>query len=123
MTAQRDADVEALRKSTHRPLDVFFFVSIILILALSAVIAFVVITNSRHMCNLQDQQTSSQPAYNVRNCCCAQTFSQTNKDHFLIVSLNILLCCCFFKQKKNSVFLEPISSKFDFYLRVKKHKR
>lgn len=69
MTARGDADVESLRKRTYRPLDVFLLVSIIfLFMALSAVVAAVVITVKRPECfDRQGQDDpSGQPAFKVR---------------------------------------------------------
>lgn len=68
MTARGDADIESLRKRTYRPLDVFLLVSILfLFLALSAVVAAVVIVVKRPECfDLQVKDDSGQPAFKVR---------------------------------------------------------
>lgn len=68
MTARGDADIESLRKRTYRPLDVFLLVSIIfLFLALSAVVAAVVIAVKRPECFvLQGKDDSGPPAFKVR---------------------------------------------------------
>lgn len=115
MTAQRDADVESLRKSAHRPLDVFLVVSVILLfLAVSTVVAFVVIIDSRHRSiALRDEETSSRRVYNVRKCCCAQKFSKIQKkkkkkDPFLVFCPNVLLCCFLFLNRRTLWFWNQV---------------
>ncbi|TNM85482.1 hypothetical protein fugu_007753 [Takifugu bimaculatus] len=69
MTASGDADIESLRKRTYRPLDVFLLVSIIfLFLAMSAVVAAVVIAVKRPECfDLQGKGASGQTAFKMEN--------------------------------------------------------
>lgn len=91
MTARSDADVESLRKRTYRPLDVFLLVSIIfLFLALSAVVAAVVIAVKRPECfDLQGKDGSGQPAFNVRKV--RDRFTKSGSFHFVVHGLGLNL--------------------------------
>lgn len=69
MTAQRDADidVESLRKSVRRPLDIFLFVSVIfLFLTVAAMAAFVAtVLKPPQVPAVQDRTESLQAAFKV----------------------------------------------------------